>query len=213
MDISIHGLAHLSIFQSLIFEGTNRNKHCYRRRKSPGQIILQYFMSASIRIPGSANSRLNHELPRILQLFIPEYLVLIDADAGSIRIDGRNVDREPPQQRGAVYLYQEPLLLPHLNVFENVAFGLRLRRETTSNVRERTSRMLEHLDLGGHADKKTGELSGGQHSAGRSSSTRRCYCSTSLSATSTWKPAPVCSSCLKKLPANTESQQYLSPTT
>lgn len=87
---------------------------------------------------------------------------LLDADAGSIRIDGRNVDREPPQQRGAVYLYQEPLLFPHLTVFENVAFGLRLRRETASNVRERTSRMLEHLDLGVHAGKKTGELSGGQ---------------------------------------------------
>jgi putrescine transport system ATP-binding protein len=87
---------------------------------------------------------------------------LLDADAGSIHIAGRNVDREPPQQRGAVYLYQEPLLFPHLNVFENVAFGLRLRRETASNVRERTSQMLEHLDLGAHAGKKTGELSGGQ---------------------------------------------------
>jgi putrescine transport system ATP-binding protein len=87
---------------------------------------------------------------------------LLDADSGSIHIGGRNVEYEPPQQRGAVYLYQEPLLFPHLTVFENVAFGLRLRHETASNVRERTSRMLEHLDLSAHAGKKSGELSGGQ---------------------------------------------------
>jgi ABC-type Fe3+/spermidine/putrescine transport system ATPase subunit len=87
---------------------------------------------------------------------------LLAADSGSIHIGGRNVEHEPPQQRGAVYLYQEPLLFPHLTVFENVAFGLRLRHETASNVRERTSRMLEHLDLSAHAGKKSGELSGGQ---------------------------------------------------
>jgi len=87
---------------------------------------------------------------------------LLDADSGSIHIGGRNVEHEPPQQRGAVYLYQEPLLFPHLNVFENAAFGLRLRRETEPNVRERTARMLEHLDLSAHAGKMSGQLSGGQ---------------------------------------------------
>ncbi|MGH8572342.1 MAG: ATP-binding cassette domain-containing protein, partial [Gammaproteobacteria bacterium] len=50
------------------------------------------------------------------------------ADAGRVRLGGRDIGQLSPQQRQALYLYQEPLLFPHLDVLENVAFGLRLRR-------------------------------------------------------------------------------------
>jgi ABC-type sugar transport system ATPase subunit len=87
---------------------------------------------------------------------------LLPPDTGDIQIDGRLVNEWPPQQRGAVYLYQETLLFPHLNVFENVAFGLRLRKTPEKEIREKTAHMLEQLDLTAHAHKKTQALSGGQ---------------------------------------------------
>jgi ABC-type sugar transport system ATPase subunit len=51
------------------------------------------------------------------------------ADTGTITIGGRDVTGIPPQERRAVYLYQEALLFPHLNVLENLAFGLKIRGE------------------------------------------------------------------------------------
>ena len=83
-------------------------------------------------------------------------------DAGDILLSGKSILNQKPQQRGMVYLYQEALLFPHLNVFENVAFGLRLRRETEASVREQTSRLLENLDLAAQAGKMPEQLSGGQ---------------------------------------------------
>ena len=87
---------------------------------------------------------------------------LCPADAGTLRLDGRTLDGLPPQSRGVVYLYQEPLLFPHLDVFENVAFGLRLRHVPTAAVRERVGEMLGALGLEAHARKHPPQLSGGQ---------------------------------------------------
>ncbi|HRK74178.1 MAG TPA: ATP-binding cassette domain-containing protein, partial [Rhodothermales bacterium] len=56
-------------------------------------------------------------------------------DSGQIVVDGQDVRRLKPQVRGMVYLYQEPLLFPHLNVFENVAFGLRLKKIAEKEVK------------------------------------------------------------------------------
>lgn len=87
---------------------------------------------------------------------------LLEADTGQIEVGGRAVHRLPPQARGAVYLYQEPLLFPHLNVFENVAFGLRLRREREADVHAKTLQMLENLELTSQSAKMPATLSGGQ---------------------------------------------------
>ena len=87
---------------------------------------------------------------------------LIEADKGQIEIGGRAVQDLPPQARKAVYLYQEPLLFPHLNVFENVAFGLRLQRESETEIRSKTRQMLENLELTSQVDKMPTTLSGGQ---------------------------------------------------
>ncbi len=86
---------------------------------------------------------------------------LLDGE-GAIHLHGADITNQSPQQRGVVYLYQEALLFPHLDVFENIAFGLRLRRESAANVRERTGQMLENLDLTAHIHKMPTELSGGQ---------------------------------------------------
>ncbi|RMF57176.1 MAG: ATP-binding cassette domain-containing protein [Bacteroidetes bacterium] len=87
---------------------------------------------------------------------------LTTADGGTVRLDGEDLTGVPPQRRGTVYLYQEPLLFPHLDVFENVAFGLRLRRVPEAELRRRTEAMLAELDLTTHARKRPRQLSGGQ---------------------------------------------------
>ncbi|MDZ4701882.1 MAG: ABC transporter ATP-binding protein [Rhodothermales bacterium] len=84
------------------------------------------------------------------------------ADAGAVRLADRDVTRAEPQTRSAVYLYQEPLLFPHLNVRENIAFGLRLRNEPAGEVRRRVDEMLDDLELASHARKMPTQLSGGQ---------------------------------------------------
>jgi ABC-type Fe3+/spermidine/putrescine transport system ATPase subunit len=84
---------------------------------------------------------------------------LIEAE-GNILLNGASLRAVPPQQRGIVYLYQEALLFPHLNVFENVAFGLRLQKAT--DVVQRTQTMLAQLGLSDQAQKMPDALSGGQ---------------------------------------------------
>lgn len=81
---------------------------------------------------------------------------------GQVMVNNEDLSDVPPQKRGMVYLYQETLLFPHLNVFENVAFGLRLRKLGSSAVNERVEGMLEELGLQDHAHKMPHQLSGGQ---------------------------------------------------
>jgi len=84
------------------------------------------------------------------------------ADRGELRLDGRRIDAVPPQARGVVYLYQEPLLFPHLDVWENVAFGLRLRGVGGEELDRRVREMIASLELEDHARKRPHQLSGGQ---------------------------------------------------
>ncbi|MFY9825238.1 MAG: ABC transporter ATP-binding protein [Thermoanaerobaculia bacterium] len=84
------------------------------------------------------------------------------AGRGEILLDGRRIDAVPPQARGIVYLYQEPLLFPHLDVWENVAFGLRLRGVVGEEVTRRVGEMIASLELEDHARKRPHQLSGGQ---------------------------------------------------
>ena len=86
---------------------------------------------------------------------------LLDSN-GRIMLDGRAMNGLLPQQRGIVYLYQESLLFPHLNVFENVAFGLRLRKLPETDIRHRVSALLEALGLSDQGLKMPTALSGGQ---------------------------------------------------
>ena len=83
-------------------------------------------------------------------------------DAGTLDLDGQDLLPVPPNARQMVYLYQEPLLFPHLSVFENVAFGLRIRKVGQAETDRRVSELLAELDLGGHARKAPHQLSGGQ---------------------------------------------------
>jgi spermidine/putrescine transport system ATP-binding protein len=81
---------------------------------------------------------------------------------GSIRIDGQDMTRVPPERRPVNMVFQRYALFPHLDVFDNVAFGLRLRRVPEPEVRRRVLRMIEIVQLSGLEDRWIDQLSGGQ---------------------------------------------------
>jgi iron(III) transport system ATP-binding protein len=83
-------------------------------------------------------------------------------DAGSIDFDGRDITNLPPERRGFGMVFQNYALFPHLNVFENVAFGLRARHQSKSEMQERVASALELVQLPTHANRRVDELSGGQ---------------------------------------------------
>lgn len=81
---------------------------------------------------------------------------------GHIRVGGRAVESLAPQSRQTLYLYQEPLLFPHLDVFENIAFGLRLRGLRDAPIRQSVTALLAELELEGYEHRAVETLSGGQ---------------------------------------------------
>jgi ABC-type Fe3+/spermidine/putrescine transport system ATPase subunit len=83
-------------------------------------------------------------------------------DRGVIQFDGRDITRLSPERRGFGMVFQNYALFPHLDVFENVAFGLRARRRPKAEITERVKSALQLVQLPGYERRRTGELSGGQ---------------------------------------------------
>lgn len=82
--------------------------------------------------------------------------------SGRIRLDGREVTMLRPERRGVGMVFQSYALFPHMNVAENVAFGLRAGGVSGARARERTERALERVELAGYGLRRVQELSGGQ---------------------------------------------------
>jgi ABC-type Fe3+/spermidine/putrescine transport system ATPase subunit len=83
-------------------------------------------------------------------------------DSGEIFLNQNEISNWSLQKRHCIYLYQEALLFPHLNVFENIAFGLRLQKMNSSIIDQKVNQMLEFLGIENHAKKMSNQLSGGQ---------------------------------------------------
>jgi ABC-type Fe3+/spermidine/putrescine transport system ATPase subunit len=81
---------------------------------------------------------------------------------GRVLLGGVDVTRIPPYRRRANMVFQRPTLFPHLDVFENVAFGLRIAKVSREEIRTRVRESLELVRLEGYEDRKNYELSGGQ---------------------------------------------------
>ncbi len=81
---------------------------------------------------------------------------------GEIHLRGRRIDLEPPNRRDIGLVFQSYALFPHLTVFDNIAFGLRLRRVPKAEQQERVTRMLNMVDLPHVATRYPTQLSGGQ---------------------------------------------------
>jgi len=87
---------------------------------------------------------------------------LEEPDSGEIRFNNQEITRVSPERRGFGMVFQNYALFPHLNVFENVAFGLRARHKPKNEVNERVAAALELIQLPGYGKRRVDELSGGQ---------------------------------------------------
>jgi spermidine/putrescine transport system ATP-binding protein len=83
-------------------------------------------------------------------------------DSGAVTFDGKDVLPLPPDKRHANTVFQNYALFPHLSVFENVAFSMRLKKGTQSEIERKVGDYLRLVQLEGHAHKKPNQLSGGQ---------------------------------------------------
>ena len=85
-----------------------------------------------------------------------------DPTSGNITLNGKNIIGTPPNEREGNTVFQNYALFPHLSVFENIAFSLRLRKEKEGEIRRKVMNMIDLTKLNGHVDKMPSQLSGGQ---------------------------------------------------
>lgn len=83
-------------------------------------------------------------------------------DAGRVLFAGRDQAAVPVHRRGFGFMFQDFALFPHRNVYDNVAFGLRMARQSQAAVQRRVDAMLALVDLTGYEQRRIHELSGGQ---------------------------------------------------
>ena len=86
----------------------------------------------------------------------------LDPTSGDIRLNGESVVGVPPYHRNTSMVFQDYALFPHRTVWQNLAFGLRMRRLEKSEIAGRVETMLDLLGLPGMGKRKIGEISGGQ---------------------------------------------------
>jgi len=89
-------------------------------------------------------------------------LGVLKPDEGHIWIDGKDIDELPLDERNIGYVPQDFGLFPHLDVYENIAFGLRVRKHAEAKIRDKVRELLLIVDLGGMEERKPKELSAGQ---------------------------------------------------
>ena len=82
--------------------------------------------------------------------------------SGDVTFDGERINDVPPHKRQINTVFQKYALFPHLDVFENIAFGLRIAKVPEDEIRQRVSEMLEVVSLKGFDRRRVDQLSGGQ---------------------------------------------------
>src|SRR5919204_4870257 len=83
-------------------------------------------------------------------------------DSGTVRISGRDATGLPARRRGVGFVFQHYAAFKHMTVGQNVAFGLKVRKESGERIRARVAELLELVQLQGLADRYPAQLSGGQ---------------------------------------------------
>jgi putative spermidine/putrescine transport system ATP-binding protein len=87
---------------------------------------------------------------------------LEEPDSGTISIDGRDATRLPPEARGIGMVFQDYALFPHMTVWQNIAFPLRMRHVARETLRRKVARVMELVNINGLEARRPAELSGGQ---------------------------------------------------
>lgn len=85
-----------------------------------------------------------------------------DASTGDVFFNGKRINNVPANERQVNTVFQDYALFPHLNVFENVAFGLRIKKVKEAEVKERVQEALKFVNLAGYGSREISEMSGGQ---------------------------------------------------
>ena len=121
----------------------------------------------------------------------------LEPDSGEVYFDGRKINGLPPHKRNVNTVFQKYSLFPHLNVFDNIAFGMRIKKMPKDEIKKRVKEMLAIVDLKGYEKRSVARLSGGQQQRVAIASAlwfaiRRFFCSTSLSARSTLNCVKIC---------------------
>jgi len=83
-------------------------------------------------------------------------------DSGKVFLDGKEITSLPPNKRPVNTVFQNYALFPHLDIWENIAFGLRVSGKKETEIRKEVAAMLELIQMGEHAHKMPGQISGGQ---------------------------------------------------
>ena len=86
----------------------------------------------------------------------------IEPDGGDIIFEGKRINDVPPHKRKVNTIFQRYALFSHLNVYENIAFGLKLQKKPKSEIRKTVAEMLELVNLKGFEKRSIDSLSGGQ---------------------------------------------------
>ena len=86
----------------------------------------------------------------------------LEQDEGTVIFDGKCIDNVPPYRREINTVFQRYALFPHLNVYENIAFGLRIKKTGEDIINQKVTRMLSLVNLEGYEKRKVTKLSGGQ---------------------------------------------------
>ena len=87
---------------------------------------------------------------------------MVEPTAGRIWINGTDATRMPPSKRGLGMVFQNYALMPHMTVFENIAFPLRVRKLPMDEIKRKVAEVLDVVRLPDVAQRKPSELSGGQ---------------------------------------------------
>jgi ABC-type Fe3+/spermidine/putrescine transport system ATPase subunit len=83
-------------------------------------------------------------------------------DSGKILFNGKSLLDIPPYKRSFGYMFQDFALFPHMNVFQNVAFGLKMKNMEKGDIKTQVEKMLDLTGLGGYENRHVNELSGGE---------------------------------------------------
>jgi multiple sugar transport system ATP-binding protein len=83
-------------------------------------------------------------------------------DKGNVFIDGRNVNNQPPQERNVAFVFQSYALYPHMDAYENIAVGLRIKGYSRNEIQKRVTEVAELLEIADLLKRKPKALSGGQ---------------------------------------------------
>lgn len=86
----------------------------------------------------------------------------LDADEGEVIFDGERINDRPPYERELNTVFQKYALFPHLSVYENIAFGLKIKKMSKDVIEQKVMKMLKLIGLEGFENKNTTLLSGGQ---------------------------------------------------